>query len=153
MKKFNFRLDRIRKFKQQLEQDKKRGLAVEQIRCQAEKQKLSAITSTHKKYLSSYGVRQPGRVNVRELIISRRYIDKLSGDMEKQTGTVTAVEKDVAGAQKALLEASREKKKYEKLKERKLQAYLEESRFLENKELDEFGSRSARIKSDSVQRL
>lgn len=153
MKKFSFRLEKIRKFREQLEQDKKRKLATEQIRCQEEKHKLASLTSTHKKYFSSYGVRKPGRVNILQLILSRRYIDKLSGDIKNQAKIVSLAQKDVANAQKVLLEATREKKKYEKLKKRKLQSYQEESNRLENKELDEFSSRRDRIKSGGVQRL
>ncbi|OQX92265.1 MAG: flagellar export protein FliJ [candidate division Zixibacteria bacterium 4484_95] len=151
MKKFNFRLEKIKRYKEQLEQDKKRKLATQQIRCQKEKNKLASLTSKHDKYFSLYGVRKPGRININQLILSKRYIDKLSGDMKNQAKIVSSAQKNVAGAQKALLEASREKKKYEKLKKRKLQSYTEESNRLENKELDEFSSRRDKVKFGDVQ--
>ena len=145
MKKFNFRLEKIKKYKEQLEQSQKMKLAKKQASCLIEKNILSSIISIKNKCFSKYGVRIPGRVNINNLIISKMYIDKLSGDIVNQTEKVTAFEKDVADAQKGLLQATREKKKYDKLREKHLKAYNKEMIRSETKELDEFGARSGGI--------
>ena len=141
MNKFKFRLQRILRYKEQLEDEKKRKLADLQNRLVQEKNRLTGIITTRNKYLTSFGVRKTGRINLSNLIISKRYIDKLSGDIVVQTKIVRAAEGEVGVAQKALLEAAREKKKYAKLKEKQLDKHNREYLLKENKELDEFGSR------------
>ncbi len=146
-KKFKFRLDRIRRFKEQEEEDKKRKLAIEQTRLQLEKKTLSEFLDLRNHCLAKFGVRKTGRVNLTELILSKRYIDKLSSDIVLQTRRVDSAERLVALAQKALLEASREKKKYEKLKEKQSAKHKAETARILIKELDQFGSRSSLQKS------
>jgi flagellar FliJ protein len=141
MKKFKFRLERILKYKEQIEDERKRKLAVVQSQLLKEKTKLSTIVLTRNKYMASFGLKKPGRVNLRDLIISKRYIDKLSGDIVIQTKMVRAAEGEVGAAQKALLEAAREKKKYEKLRAKQFDIHTKDDQLKENKELDEFGSR------------
>jgi flagellar FliJ protein len=143
MKKFNFRLERILRYKEQIEDEKKRKLALVQNQLIQEKNRLAVIVTTRSKYMSSFGIKKAGRVNLRNLIISKRYIDKLSGDVVVQTKIVKAAENDFNAAQKALLEAAREKKKYEKLREKQLGKHTLENNLKENKELDEFGARIA----------
>lgn len=142
MRKFSFRLEKIRKFKEQLEKNKKMKLAEEQALCLIEKNKLTGIKSVENKYSSSYGVRNPGKVNVINLLISRKYLDKLGQDIKRQAKRVTIAENDVSKAQDILLKATREKKKYEKLKEKHLLEYNKELIHAETKELDEFGARN-----------
>ncbi|HHE64872.1 MAG TPA: flagellar export protein FliJ [Bacteroidetes bacterium] len=142
MKKFNFRLEKIKKYKEQLEQSQKMKLAKKQASCLIEKNILSSIISTKNRYFSKYGIRVPGKVNVNKLIITKMYIDKLSRDIVNQNEKVTVCEKNVADAQKELLKAMREKKKYDKLKEKHLKAYNKEMIRCETNELDEFGARS-----------
>jgi flagellar protein FliJ len=142
MKKFKFRLERIRKFKEQVEEERKRGLAVSQNKLMAEKEKLSLIVATRSRYLAIYGVRSAGKINMRDLIVGKRYLDKLAADIVMQTKAAKVAEQEVVVAQKALLEAVKEKKKYDKLKERQLDINKKENLLAENKELDEFGARN-----------
>lgn len=140
-RKFKFRLERIRRFKEQDEEDKKRKLAIEQSRLSLEKKTLNDFLTLRSRYLAKFGVKKTGRVNLTELILSKRYLDKLSADIVLQTKRVDGAEKSVALARKALLEASREKKKYDKLKEKQLDKYRQETNRSLVKELDEFGSK------------
>jgi flagellar FliJ protein len=144
MRKFSFRLEKIRKYKEQLERDKKLKLATEQARLQIEIARLEQIISVRRAYFLRYGMRQPGRVNIHELIIIKRFLDKLAGDIKDQRLVVAAAEKQVAMAQKELLEATRDRKKYDKLKEHRLEDHSRGVLRVENNELDEFGARSAR---------
>jgi flagellar protein FliJ len=146
MKKFKFRLERIRRFKEQLEDERKRGLAVCQNKLNAEKEKLSHIIETRNRYLGTFGIRTTGKVNMRDLIVAKRHLDKLAADIVIQTKAAKSAEHEVSVAQKALLEAVKEKKKYEKLKERQLELNKKDNLLLERKELDEFGSRGKAIR-------
>jgi flagellar FliJ protein len=143
MRKFNFRLEKIRKYKEQLERDKKLKLAAEQARLQIEIARLEQIISVRRAYFQRYGMRRPGRVNIHELIIIKRFLDKLASDIKDQRLIVAAAEKQVAVAQKELLEATRDRKKYDKLKEHRLADHSRGVLRVENNELDEFGARSA----------
>jgi flagellar FliJ protein len=140
MKKFNFRLEKIKRFKDQLEQNKRMKLAAKQAYLYLEKNKLITATETRNRYFSLYGVRKPGKINIIQLIIAKRYIDKLSRDVLEQTKQVNLAERDVDKAKNELLEASKEKKKYEKLKSRHLATYLQDVNREENRELDEFAA-------------
>lgn len=143
MRKFNFRLEKIRKYKEQIERDRKLKLAAEQARLQAEIGRLRQIMGVRTAYFSRYGIRRPGRVNIHQLIIFKRFLDKLASDIKNQRQIIAGLEKQVDLAQKQLLEATRDKKKYDKLKEHRFEDHTLAVMRLENNELDEFGARSA----------
>ena len=143
MKKLKFRLERVRKFKEQIEEERKRSLVICQNRLLAEKNKLVAVVSTRNRYVAGFGVRKTGRVNLTDLVNSKRFIDKLAADIVVQTKIMKTAENNMTAAQKALLGATREKKKYEKLKERQQQKHNKENAVFAIKQLDEFGSNRA----------
>ena len=141
MKKFNFRLEKIRRYKEQLEEDKKMKLAAERARLYAEREKLTAIIEVHNRYFEQYGQERKGKLNIQLLVLTKRYLDKLSRDIRDQEKTIAEVENDVQVAQQELIEATKEKKKYEKLKEKYKANYYKEMIKEESQELDEFGMR------------
>ncbi len=141
MRKFNFRLEKILRYKEQLEEDKKMRLASTQAELAKEQQKLIAIIETRNRYFTKYGVKKKGKVNVSQLIISKRYLDKLARDIQVQNKSVNEAEKHVSEAQQKLIEAAKERKKYEKLKTKYKDNYNKEMMRQEAIELDEFGSR------------
>ena len=145
MRKFKFRLEKIRKYKEQLEQNKKLQLASRKAVHQAEQAKLHHVVSIKNYYYRAYGARRTGKLDILTMVIARRYLDKLNRDIMMQKEIVAAAEKKVIMAQKELLEATRDKKKYEKLKERHLKAYSEELLRSETRELDEFGAREKHV--------
>ena len=142
MKRFNFRLEKIKRYKEQLEQEKRMNLATKRRILALEKEKLSEIVLTQRRYFAEYGARRTGRLNLGQLIIAKRYLDKLSRDIAEQSKNVKHAEAEVAKAQNEFIVASKEKKKYEKLKEKHKAAYDYESLLAENRELDEFGARA-----------
>lgn len=142
MKKFNFRLEKIRRYKEQLEQDKKMKFAAEQSRWIKERNTLENIIEKRNSYFSKYGVRKPGKLNIIQLLISKRFLDKLARDISEQAKIVAKAQENMNKAQIDLVEASRERKKYEKLKEKYKVLYNKETEREVNKELDEFGART-----------
>jgi flagellar protein FliJ len=141
MKKFNFRLEKILRYKEQLEEDKKMKLAAKQADLLIEQKKLLILIETRDRYFQKYGVRKKGKVNITQLILSKRYLDKLGRDISLQNDIVGKAEVSVSEAQQELIEAAKERKKYEKLKTRYKTNYNKEMVRLEGIELDEFGSR------------
>ena len=82
-----------------------------------------------------------GKLNILVLMFSRRYLDKLYRDITKQKDRVKKSEDKVDDAKHRLHAAMRDRKKYEKLKERRRLEYEYESGRAEQKELDEIASR------------
>ncbi len=149
MKKFNFRLEKIRRYKEQLEEDKKMKLGTEQAKLIKEQQKMIAIIENRNRYFSKYGVKKKGKINVYQLMLAKRYLDKLAKDIQDQNQQVVTAEKSVSQAQQELIDAARERKKYEKLKARYKTNYDKEVLRQEGIELDEFGSRKLEV-ADSI---
>ena len=118
--------------------------AAAQSRWLREKNTLEMIVEKRNSYFSRYGVRKPGKLNIVQLLISKRFLDKLARDISNHTKRVADSRNDMNSAQKELVEASRERKKYEKLKEKYRVVYNKESELEANKELDEFGGRTLR---------
>jgi len=141
MKKFKFRLEKIRKYKKQIENDIKLQLAAERARLFVEAQRLDDLNAFRSGYFNRYGVRRTGKVNVHELKMSRMFLDKLASEIRSQADILDKARVKVNEVQKKLGDASRERKKYDRLKEKSKAQYGREMTRLETKELDEFGSR------------
>ena len=139
MKRFRFRLEKILRYKTQIEDRKKQVLSECTIELNAEKAHLHKIEGDINAYGSRYSSLFRGRLNIRALIHSRRHLDKLDGDLKNQEKLVKKSEKKVDSAKTALRDAMRDRKKYEKLEERKRRVYEYEMGRIERKEFDEFG--------------
>lgn len=74
-------------------------------------------------------------------MFSRRYLDKLYRDIAKQKDRVKKSKNKVDDAKHQLHAAMRDRKKYEKLKERRRLEYEYETGREDQKELDEIASR------------
>jgi flagellar protein FliJ len=142
MKKFNFRLERILQYKAQVEEQRKRELSDRSEELRKENQALLDLTREKEEYLSRYSACFQGRVDVNGLKVTRRFLDKLHRDLVLQARRVVESEKKMERAKAALLESMRDRKKYDKLKERMLKAHTKKSNLEEQKALDEFGAQA-----------
>ncbi len=149
MKRFSFRLDRILQYKTQAEEHKRRELAARTEELRQENDILLNLTRRKEEYLERYSACFRGKVDIDGLKTTRRFLDKLHRDLVLQARRVIECEKKMELAKAALLEAMRDRKKYENLKERKLAAYIKDSNIEEQKRLDEFGSQAA-LRKDRV---
>jgi len=119
MKIFKFRLERILRFKEQVEQQKRIALSDRNEALKKEKKRLVDLALHKGKYMEVYGSLFHGRVNVRGLKTTLAYIDKINGDMFSQARRVVNAETRADEAKIEVRDSMRDRKKYEKLKERK----------------------------------
>ena len=141
MKRFNFRLEKILRYKNQVEERKKQILSERNNELNMEMASLSALKVRNASYRIKYSSLFRGKMNILRLRLSRDYLDKLNRDIIKQTGRVRESEQRVDKAKRQLQKAMRDRKKYEKLKERRKSEYDYEYNRQEQKDLDEIGSR------------
>jgi flagellar protein FliJ len=150
MKKFSFRLERILQYKGQVEEQKRRDLSARLDELAEQNRILQFLTQKREEYRKRYSELFHGRVDIDALKSTRRYLDKIHRELVLQAKKVVDCEKKVAKAKAILLEAMRDRKKYENLKERKYKAYIKESNLAEQKTLDEFATQAAARKIESV---
>jgi flagellar protein FliJ len=150
MKKFSFRLERILQYKAQVEEQKRRDLNARLDELAEQNRILQFLTQKREDYRKRYSELFHGRVDIDGLKNTRRYLDKIHRELVLQAKKVVDCEKKVERAKAILLEAMRDRKKYENLKERKYKAYIKESNLAEQKTLDEFATQAAARKVESV---
>jgi flagellar FliJ protein len=142
MKRFTFRLERILRYKIQIEEQKRLFLAARMEELKNNKEKLLKMTREREEYSRQYSSYFNGHIDINRLKIARRFLDKLHVELINQAKKVIETEKKVEKAKLDLIEAMRDRKKFENLKERKLQAYEKESNKEEQKYLDEFAGQA-----------
>ena len=141
MKKFNFRLERILRFKEQIEQQKRLILADKSRLLKREKAQLVELAAKKESYLRVYSSLFRGKIDVPRLKTTLNYIDRVSGDMVMQARRVVNAETKSEEAKIEVRDSMRDRKKYDKLKERKHKEYDFNINREEQKELDEIASR------------
>jgi flagellar protein FliJ len=147
MKKFNYRLERILQYKLQVEEQRRRELTERIDELNIQNNLLIKLTRDRESYLSKYSAQFRGHIDVTILKNTRRYLDKLHRELVLQAKKVIEAEKKVEKVRAVLLEAMKDRKKYENLKARKLKSYTKEINLAEQKTLDEFGSQAFSRKS------
>jgi flagellar FliJ protein len=144
VKKFNFRLERILQYKGQIEDQKQRELAAKMDELETQRGILLELTSKKEAYQKQYSSLFKGLIDVEKLKVARRFVDKLHRELVNQAKKVIECERNVEKAKANLLEAMRDRKKYENLRVRKYKAYEKDTIRQEQKALDEFGGQAAR---------
>ena len=142
MKRFRFRLEKILRYKNQIENRKKQILSERNNELNNETISLNRLFERNNSYQAKYESLFKGRLNILRLMLSRRHLDKLYQDIGKQREVVKKSEKKVNEAKLQLQAAMRDRKKYERLKEKRRLEYDYEAGREERKELDEIASRS-----------
>lgn len=147
MKRFRFRLERILRYKIQVEERKKQVLSARNNEVRLEKNHLEGLNDRNVSYRNRYSSLFRGKLNILGLRLSQRYLDKLYHDIINQKDKVRKSEEKAEQARKQLRTAMCNRKKYERLKEKRKLEYEYEAGRHEQKELDEIASRPAAISS------
>ena len=117
-----------------------------------ETEQLSALFQTQATYRNMGGLPINQRVDADLLGVSARYTERLKGEIHEQIGHVEKIEAVVEDKRQKLLEATRERRVYEILKERAEEAHRREANRQERMQLDEVGEQLyARRGSDRVE--
>ena len=104
-----------------------------------EMEQLSALYGTQATYRNMGSFSSEQRVDAGLLGISARYAERLRGDIDEQIEHIKKIEAVVENKRQKLLEATRERRVHEVLKERAEEAHRREANRRERIQLDEVG--------------
>ncbi len=140
MKKFRFALQPVLEQRERAENDLKAALAARQRdldAAQAELDGFNARFRTHSELLRG----EHRTLTAEDLRLQYAHVAFLDRAIDAQLGVVAARRSEVERARAAVLEASKERKAVEKLKERRRDAHAEEERRVEQNDLDDANAR------------
>jgi flagellar FliJ protein len=137
MKKFRYRLQTLLKIKDHLEKErqKEHAASIEKVF----RQETHLQTLDHKR-LSTFDEqrrRMAGTISLADLLVCSRYLVRIKKERIAGNEMLAALEKETELKRQELIEASRERKKYDQLKEKLREKHVLELDKLLNKENDE----------------
>ncbi len=147
MKKFKFRLEPLLKVKSEIEKRKQKELADVHRRIITQKNKIEALELENLATQNSQRNNLSGRITLGEMLVFTRYFMKLKRQKISDKEMLRILDIDFEKKRQALLAASIERKKYERLKEIHNLKHLAELSKKDAKEADEFGRISHQNKS------
>ena len=127
---FRFPLQKVLDVRQTIENSKAIALSRSQIQLSSDKAKLKNLNTKKDTYLDS-GTNSNSMhlaLSLNDLKISTDYINQLNNMIQNQTGEVEKSNQIVDKDRNVLIEASRDKKVVEKLKEHHLERYVKDNR-------------------------
>ena len=141
MKKFNFRLQKVMEFKEDIEKQKMGELAQAENVLLLEVDKLEVLKKRESEYVAKVNdMREQGIIHPAEMESFCHYIDKLKIMQTVQIKQIAKAEKNVEAKRQILIKATQEKKIFEKLKEKQLAEYEAEFARQEQIFFDEIAS-------------
>ncbi len=142
MKKFKYRLEPLLKVKSHLEKEKQKIHAASLKKVHDQKSHLTDI-DRQKTSTSAFQRRtQQGAICLAELLVCSRFMLKLKKDTLAGSEMLRVMETDAEEKRQDLVEASKQRKIYEKLKERQHEKFDRELKDLEQKDADEVANTS-----------
>lgn len=130
--KFNFRLERVLNYKKTVEDLKKNQYGSVKQRLNREENKLDSFIK-HKKNLLNEKDSTIVKTRVGNLVLYNNYIKDINEKIENQKEIVSQVEKELQIKRAEMIDAIKEKKMFEKLKENEYEKYLYELKKEEEK--------------------
>ncbi|PKK84498.1 MAG: flagellar export protein FliJ [candidate division Zixibacteria bacterium HGW-Zixibacteria-1] len=153
MKKFRFRLERLLQLKAHIEKEKQKTLGRAAQKVIEKESELRGLDNTRRDIQSSQRHKLNGAVNIANLSVYSRYYVLLKKKEMGGKELLKAYLKDQEKRRLELVEATKEKKIYEKLKERKFDIYRREVGLATQKEQDEIASQTLLHKKRSSRKL
>lgn len=139
MKKFRFRLQALLKVREHVEKQKQKELAVATQAVLGQRSELDGILKRNLTTMDDKREKQGGTLSVAEMLIYSRYLLKLRKDDVTGRELLVALSSEQGKRRQKLLEASRDRKVYDKLREKDLKRFNENAVALARKETDEIG--------------
>jgi flagellar FliJ protein len=135
------------KLKEHKEKERQREHAETVQKVQEQKDKLVRIDQERGETLKHQRHSLVGSMSLAELLVCSRYLMKLKKDTLTGRELLRGLEKEADKRREKLVEASKERKIYEKLKEKQIAKFTKEVERLENKAVDETATNGFRRKS------
>ncbi|RKX22340.1 MAG: hypothetical protein DRP35_02110 [Candidatus Zixiibacteriota bacterium] len=149
MKKFKYRLEALLKMKEHFEKEKQKEHALSLQRVRTQENNLSELESEKNQNFMKHRTKLKGSLSVAEMLVYGRYMIKLKRNSFSGEQMLGALRKQEEGKRSELLEATKEKKIQEKLKEKQHEIYIDDLKLLENNENDEIAGNNFRLKNRS----
>ena len=135
MKKFKFRLERVLSYRLVVKEEKRRVLAIKNIQLQQAEESLAQMETAQLASLVD-----EGQSRVEEIEVKARFWERLRQDLINQRLFIIQCQDEVEQAMQEYLEAVKEAKALQTLKDRKLEEYRELTVHEEIKFLDELAT-------------
>ncbi|MBD3381808.1 MAG: flagellar export protein FliJ [candidate division Zixibacteria bacterium] len=145
MKKFHYRLQRILSVKRTLKKQAQKALAKSQNERNSQKRTLENLERELVERLTAEKTSRRDKLDLHHLNLYHGYISQLKFMILNQRQLLANAEKDVEEKREKLVEASREEKKYARLKEIRKEEYTRELELALQKETDEFAKNVHRL--------
>ncbi len=137
MKKFKYRLEALLKLKDHIEKERQKEHALARANVDRQLTELEQIDQDRLTTVGKQRGRMTGGITVAEMLVYSRYLHKIKRDRAVGREMLRALEKEAEGKRLNLVEASKERKPYENLKERQIERYQQAAKALETKDNDE----------------
>lgn len=146
MKRFRYRLEPVLKMKAHVEKQRQKEHAVALQQVLIQQDKLASIAAERDHTIEAQRERLTGPLKPHQLLVASRYLVKLKRDNLTGTELLGALEREAEVRRSRLVEATKQKKIHEKLKERLQERFLKELDSHEKKELDEIAVNGYRFR-------
>ncbi|MCD6165113.1 flagellar export protein FliJ [bacterium] len=140
MKRFQFRLEKVKKVKESREKQKAQELARQMRALELENNRLQNLLKKRTEAFLELDEAQEGSLYSNEILTYCSYINMLNQDIEQQREKIFGIQQNIGRIQLELLEASKGKKILEKLREHQylqelLEGYREDQTLLDEMSL------------------
>ena len=138
MKKFKFKLQSLMNLRERREEEAKKNYRESLKKINDEENKLLEMKTELKKFESEY----QKTISINPELMSQFYLyyEKLEHNVIEQREQVALAKQEMEINKKNLIEARKERKKIEKIKENELERYLDEVKKAEQKFIDEIAT-------------
>ncbi len=140
MQKFRFKLEKILDLKQREEDERQAQFKAAQVTYEEADENLKELKNKCDTYRMGYREAQLGCIEIEQVQFYQRFIYQLENQIERETLNVKTLYDSLNIAQENLLEAVREKKKLEKLKEKHIEDYGKMLKKYEQQQVDEIST-------------
>ena len=137
MKRFNFRLQRVLDIKNTIEEAMRRDFLAARAELQKMVDKLKEIVRTLARYQNKLHALEKKGIDLQEINFYYRYFQSLEGQISYQNRMIGIAREEMEKRRSILVEAVKERRILERLKERKFEQYLFEAGKEEQFTIDE----------------
>ena len=133
--KFNFKLQKVLSYKKTVENQKKNQYGIIQQKLNREEDKLDNF-NRHKNHLENEKQLSAVKTKVGNLVMYNAYINDIMASIKVQENIVAKTKDELEEAKEEMVEALRDKKTFERLKENQYREYLYQLEKQEEKQID-----------------
>lgn len=140
MAKFIYKLQNVLNIKMKLETQEKTNFSMAVAKLNEEEEKMTMLHLKKAEYEEAYRKQSSGKLDIKELKFAKDNIEYIKGRIVEQTEAINNAKRNLEIARFRMNEAIKERKIYEKLKEKAFEEFIHEENEAEKKEIDQLVS-------------